>query len=192
MQKKLFPNESTQKSVSIRRWSLVVFGLLLQMGALLLLVVTSQQPAIVLQPIAGQEHACRVISVGPLTEAWLKGVQPGSIVQQIMPPFPFPPQSLQNCRLVGEQTLLEVVAAGPHMIFSVHATPMASGTIDFVITSVLAIIFALAGIVIFVRAQDRPTAHIAYCLFYTISFMSTLSAIPNHILTWVGTPSSLY
>ncbi len=188
MQETLSLDESIHKNAHVKRWSIVVAGLLLQLGVLLLLVVTSRQPAITLQPINGQEWVCRVVSVGPLSEAWLKGVQPGAIVHPLMLPFPFSPKSLQHCQIVGEQALLEVVAEGPHTIFAVYTIPTSSTTIDFVIASMLTTTFELAGILIFVRAQDRPTAHVAYCLFYVVSFMSTLSAIPNHILTWISTP----
>ncbi len=189
MSKKLFL-ESTliQERRHVKRWAVVVIGLLLQLGFLLLFVVTSQQPTITLQPVDGQEGVCRVVSVGRLTEGWFKGVQPGAIVRPLTPPFPFPSPSLQNCKLVDDQAVLEVVAAGPYTIFSVHISSMPPAPTDLIIASVLALTFALAGILIFMRAQDRPTARVAYALFYMISFMSSLSSIPNHILTWVGTP----
>ncbi len=189
MSEKLFlENRLAQESKHIKRWSIVAIGLLLQLGFLLLLVVTSQQPVIILQPVAGQQDVCRVVSIGPLTEGWLKGVQPGAIVRPLMPPFPFPSPSLQHCQLVSSQAVLEVVAAGPHTIFSIHTPPALPTTPDLILTSMLAITFALAGILIFVRAQDRPTARVAYGLFYVVSFMSSLFAIPNHTLTWLGAP----
>src|SRR6202048_3438976 len=101
---------ATQESRHIKRWSIVVIGLLFQLGVLLLIVVTSQQPAIALQAVAGQDNVCRVTSIGTLTEGWLKGVQPGSIVRALPPPFPFPPQSLEHCQPVGKHTVLEVIA----------------------------------------------------------------------------------
>lgn len=186
-EKLLLEKKLGQESRHIKRWSIVIVGLLLQVGFLLLLFVTSQQPTIILQPVNGDESVCRVVSIGVLTEGWLKGVQPGAIVRPLMPPFPFPSPSLQNCKLTGNQTVLEVVAAGPHTIFAVHTSTLLA-TSDLIVTSILAIIFALAGILIFLRAQDRPTAQVAYGLFYVVSFMSSLSAVPNHTLTWVGTP----
>ncbi|MBA2678858.1 MAG: hypothetical protein H0U76_10765, partial [Ktedonobacteraceae bacterium] len=189
MSEKLFlENTLMQRRRYLKRWSIVVVSLLLQLSFLLLFVVTSQQPAITLQPVDGQEGLCRVVSVGSLTEAWFKGVQPGAIVRSLPPPFPFPSPSIQNCKLTGDQAVLEVVAAGPHTIFSFHSQAPSPAPADLIIASVLALTFALAGILIFVRAQDRPTARVAYGLFYIVSFMSSLSAIPNHIILWVGTP----
>lgn len=189
MSEKIFLNNKLrQESKHIKRWSIVVAGLLLQLSFLLLLVVTSQQPAITLQQVNGEGGVCRVVSIGPLTEGWLKGVQPGAIVRPLTPPFPFPSPSLQNCRIVGDQAVLEVIAAGPHTIFPVHITSTPPVTTDLIIAGVLALTFALAGIIIFMRAQDRPTAQVAYGLFYMVSFMSSLAVVPNHTLTWVGTP----
>src|SRR5436305_1621154 len=77
-------------------WLVIIAGLVVQVGVIVMLLVSIQQPAlpdVTLTAVAGNTTVCRLVSVNPFSDAWVRGVQPGTLVQ----PLGEAATSLKNC-----------------------------------------------------------------------------------------------
>ena len=168
----------------LRRWLIVILGLIIQ-GLLVAFLIASNgvqgQADVILAPSASDPTLCRVVSVAPFSEAWMLGVQAGALVsRQAPPPFPGAPpstSSAQSCQTQEDLTLFQVVNPqqnGPPVVFGIYTAPVSVDTPNLVITVILAILFDIVGIFIFIRAEERATARIAYLLFLVFSLICCL------------------
>ncbi len=66
-----------------------------------------------------------------------------------------------------------------------HLQPPPISPVDIAATALLALVFDLTAIIIFLRARDRATAHIAAALFYAISLMCSIFPHLIHTQPWV-------
>lgn len=171
----------------MRKRSLVIaVGLVVQITVISLLVVSLQHPAprsVTFTAVPGKPTACRIIQVEPFTDAWLKGIQPGTIVYAEANPF----QTLNCSTLTGSLRVSPITTPiGPENVLHVSPTfpPADSSTIALIIF--LTLIFDAAGITIFLRAPDRPTAHVTYGLFYTTSLLFSIFIAYGYDYLWIN------
>ncbi|GCE26749.1 hypothetical protein KDA_22330 [Dictyobacter alpinus] len=183
MKERLLRQQPQRSNTAVRRWIVVIISLLVQAAILLLIINTqqSQHPEVTLTPVAGQTGTCQVVNVAPFSEAWANNVRVGSVIQLLKPPFS--PEQAQNCQLTGNVLATNGTGGPP---FTLHAAPQALNSLDTFIATFMALLFALAGIAIFFRSQDRPTARIAYILFYVVSLMCTLFGTFNLNVPWTN------
>jgi len=173
-------------NVMMKRMLVIVVGLAVQVTVIILLLISLQHPAprsVTFAAVAGDPTACRIVTFEPFTEAWLKGVQSGTLVHADGNPS----QVLHcatltgslripsNSMLLGQETLLHVSPTFPSTDFTTIA-----------LISILTLIFDVAGITVFLRAQDRPTARVTYGLFYTTSLMFSVFIAYGYDYLWIN------
>ena len=176
-------------AVMIKRLLIIAVGLAIQITVIILLLVSLQHPAprsVTFAAVPGDPTACRIVKFEPFTEAWLKGFQQGYLVHAAQNPS----QVLNCATLTGSlrvsstsfenspirsETLLHVSPTFPHTDFTTIA-----------LVSILTLIFDVDGILIFLRAQDRPTAHVTYGLFYTTSLMFSVFIAYGYDYLWIN------
>ncbi len=162
--------QHTKKRRLTRRWLIVLLGLAVQLGIILLLFLSANQPGffnIALTPVQGHPGVCQVTGVAPFSDPARQGIHPGTLVR---------PQSgpgnagnAHPCQPTNGSVMFSATGGHqqPGSQFTVES--LSSDLADTVLVVMLAIIFDVAGIAIFLRAQARPTARIAYALFYSVS-----------------------
>lgn len=176
-------------AVMIKRLLIIALGIVIQITIIILLLVSLQHPAprsVTFAAVPGDPTACRIVKFEPFTEAWLKGFQQGAIVHAVQNP-----SQMLNCATltgslrvsskameggpIGSETLLHVSPTFPPTDFTTIA-----------LVSILTLIFDVAGILIFLRAQDRPTARVTYGLFYTTSLMFSVFIAYGYDYLWIN------
>ncbi|GCE19087.1 sensor histidine kinase [Dictyobacter kobayashii] len=172
MKERLFLPQRPHTTTMIKRWLVVILSIGIQLG--LLVFLSTQQPEhpeVTLAPVNGQPDACQVLNVTPFTDAWTNNVRAGSVIYPKEPPFSPGPGHQQMCQLEGN--IIATTGPGGHP-FTIHAAPQTLNPLDIFIAGMLALIFDIAGMAIFFRSQDRPTARVAFILFYVVSLMCSL------------------
>ena len=176
-------------SVMIKRYMIIAVSLAVQLTIIVLLVVSLQHPAprgVIFAAIPDDTTACRLVKAEPFTDAWLKGYQQGTIVHAAQNP-----SQLLNCAtLTGSlRATSKAVDSGPFAQETLINVSPTFPTIDFTtvaLISILTIIFDVAGITIFLRALDRPTARVTYGLFYTSSLMFSIFIAYGYDYQWIN------
>ncbi|MGI9060104.1 MAG: sensor histidine kinase [Ktedonobacteraceae bacterium] len=174
----------TQQRVSsffTRRWLVVFSGLLVQIVVVILVGISfgqPEEPTITLAPLVENPGACRVVHVIPFTDAWLSGMQAGEIVQ-----VSGANAGTQSCLTANET--IHVHAVGPERVFVANAAPLHVDFLGVTLAIMLTIIFNVMGISIFLRALNRPVAHVTYGLFYCASLMFFLLGVQRVNYLWV-------
>jgi len=177
--------------VVTKRSLVIIVGLVVQVTIIILLLVTLRHPAprsVTFVAVPGDPTACRIVKFEPFTEAWLKGVQPGTIVHMegntshalscdtltgtLRFQRPSPSGFLEQ---MNQETLLHVSPTFPPIDFTTIA-----------LISILTLIFDIAGVAVFLRAQDRPTARVTYGLFYTTSLMFSVLIAYGYDYLWIN------
>ncbi|GHO86613.1 sensor histidine kinase [Dictyobacter formicarum] len=182
MKEKLFLPQQTFVGTTIRRWFIAVLCVGVQLVLLILLNKNqSTHPEVTLAPVNGRPGICQVLNVTPFTDAWTNNVRVGSVIYP--KERPFPPGHIQNCQL--ESNIVATTEPGGHP-FTIHASPQAMNPVDVFIAGILALIFDTAGIAIFFRSKDRPTARVAFILFYVVSLMCSLFGTFNLNVHWAS------
>ncbi|GCE10980.1 sensor histidine kinase [Tengunoibacter tsumagoiensis] len=165
---------------------IVLLGLIFQVGVILLLTLVALQPQLSLtqlDAVAGQPGLCRVVRIPPLTDAWMQNLQPGTLIRVLPDPLSQKvPSCHQNTHAIQGITINTAI---PNEII-IDNTALTFNSIDIALTSFLTIIFTVAGAAIFLRAQDRPTAHVAYALFCSVALMCSLFNFHGLHSIWVG------
>ncbi|MEO7019083.1 MAG: sensor histidine kinase [Ktedonobacteraceae bacterium] len=144
------------------RWLIILTGLavqLLVLGATLANLRNNQTSTdITLTPVAGSPGICQVSAIRPFSNVWLPGVQLGMQIQIIGA------QPNDPCAITTRRIQLEIVGWPGHtMHVTVQSPPV--DFLDIAIAVLLAIIFDVTGIAVFLRAQNRQTARVTYALF---------------------------
>lgn len=160
----------------------IVASLGVQVVIIALILISLRQPAprsVTFTAIVGYPTACRVASIVPFTDAWLKRVVPGTVVHR-----EGNPAQLLDCNtLTGS---LSLQTANRDHILHVSPTFPSVDLTTIILTSILTLIFDIAGITIFLRAQDRPTANVTYALFYTTSLTFTVLIAYGYDYLWIN------
>ncbi len=169
-------------NVLLWRLGVVVVSLIVQIVVICAILISLQQPAqrsVAFAPVPGDVTACRIASVTPFTDAWLKRVPIGTLVRAEN----ISTQPL-NCATLSGSLRLQT----PSTETRLHVSPTFPSVdiTTIVLVSILTIIFDLAGITIFLRGQDRPTAHVAYGLFYTTSLMFSAAIAYGYDYLWIN------
>ena len=143
------------------RLMIVIVGLALQLFVLVAVlsgIGQPQTPDISLAPVAGDASICTVVAVRPFSESWVRGIQAGMQVR-IVDSAP-----LSDCKITTQSIELEIVGLPAHSV-SVNVLSPPVDFIKIVTNLILALIFSVTGIAIFLRAENRPTARVTYVLF---------------------------
>ncbi len=172
-----------------RRWQIILAGLIVQGIVSMMVGVSLLQagpPDITVAPVAGNPKVCRLVTVAPFTDTWMNGMEPGMLVWST--PIAIGPlshmedlSSLVDCRSTSRPVLVQVV--GQNTILHLNTEPQIDLT-NLVLTGLLAVVFSLTGMTIFLRASDRPLAHIAYALFYSASLIFCFLNVRTYL--WVN------
>ncbi len=161
-------------------------GLFIQVVIIVLAFVRlhqAGQPDMTLAPVAGKPGFERITSVATFTDAWINGIQPGMLVHIIGPDlspinhFVLP----NNSRSESHPIFVQVIEQGT--IVHLNTAPQSLNIANLSSAILLAIIFSLTGITIYLRASDRPVARIAYTLFYFTSLIFFLVNVNNTLWT---------
>ncbi len=176
-------------NVMMKRMLVIVMGLAIQITVIILLLVSLQQPAagsVTFSAVAGDPTACRIVKFEPFTEAWLKGFQQGSIVHMAQNPS----QVLNCATLAGSLSVsprsVDKGPIGQDNLLHVSPTFPTTDFATVALVSILTLIFNIAGITIFLRAQDRPTARVTYGLFYTTSLLFSVLIAYGYDYLWIN------
>lgn len=175
----------TGKALLYRFWKprlwIVVIGLLIQfilLGAILASLGQPRSPDILLVPAAGNPGACQVLEVRPFSDLWVHNVQPGMLVQILNAQQP------GSCQITTQSVELQVISLPARTISANVLSP----PVDFLrIASnlLLALIFSVTGIAIFLRSLNRPLARVTYALFYCTSLAFCLFNSSGANYLWV-------
>ena len=176
-------------NVMIKRMLVIVVGLAVQISVIILLLISLQHPAprsVTFAAVSGDPTACRIVKFEPFTDAWLKGFQQGSIVHAAQRPS----QRLHCATLTGSLHVsskpVKAGPLGPETLLNVSSTFPPTDFITIALVSILTLIFDVAGITIFLRAQDRPTARVTYGLFYTTSLLFSVFIASGYDYLWIN------
>src|SRR5579883_3020586 len=164
------------------RWLLILAGLAAQMVVLGVMLVNLSGPAradVTLAPVAGKPGVCQIVALRPFSDAWIRGVQPGVQVKII--------GDSQNdmCAITAPSIRLEIVGM-PASEFKVVVQSPPVDFLDVAIAILLAVIFDVTGIAIFLRAQNRQTAWITYALFTCTAFILCLLNLRGADYFWLN------
>ncbi len=174
------------------RLLVIVASLAVQVAVIVSILVSLRQPAprnITFTSVPGDATACRIVTIKPLTDAWLKRIQPGTIVHTEN-------NSLQpvNCNTLSGSLRVQTTGQQTHIwtpdaasLLYISSAPPSIDLATIVLMSILTIIFDIAGIAVFLRAKNRSTAYITYGLFYTTSLLFSLSAVYGYDYLWINT-----
>jgi signal transduction histidine kinase len=170
------------RNFSNLRRMIVVVSLALQLfvlGAVLVSMQQPQTPDLSLTPVAGKPGVCQVVAVRPFSDAWVHGVQAGIQVRITSP------GQNSNCEVVTQTIQLQLVGMVDRTVsVSVLAPPVDFGRIA--IGVILALIFNVTGIAIFLRAQNRLTAHLTYALFSCTALSLCLFNLHSTNALWIN------
>ena len=173
----------------MKRLLIIGVGLAVQVAVIVLLLISLQQPAprsVIFTAVPSDPTACRIVKFEPFTEAWLKGFRQGSTVHAIQNP-----SQVLNCATLTRyiSCVLKITGRWSNRSeYLLHVSPTFPPT-DFTtiaLISILTLIFDAAGITIFIRAQDRPTARVTYALFYTTSLMFSVFIAYGYDYLWIN------
>ena len=167
-----------------RRWTIVMAGLAVQLFVLVAALSSLNQPQTPdasLAPVAGHAGLCQVVAVRPFSESWVHGVQVGMQVRVSIADSGQP----GNCTITTQRIQLEVVGSPAHEI-SVDVLSPPVGFFKIATNLILALIFSVTGIAIFLRAQNRPTARVTYALFYCTALTLCLFNPRSTSTLWVN------
>ena len=164
------------------RWLLILAGLVAQMVVLGVALANLGGPAradVTLAPVTGKPGVCRIVALRPFSDAWMRGVQPGVQVRIV--------GDAQNatCTVTAPSLQLEIVGL-PASRFKVSVQSPPVDFFDVAIALLLAVIFDVTGIAIFLRAQNRQTAWITYALFTCTAFILCLLNLRGADYFWLN------
>ncbi|GCF07195.1 sensor histidine kinase [Dictyobacter arantiisoli] len=183
MKERLFLQKKHKNRTMLRRWCVVVVALLVQVVIIGILMITSihtNHPDVTLVPVPGQPDICRITNVAPFSEAWRNAIHTGTVIYPTHPDAGQQPP-LADCQLNRDVDVATTPNGTP---FKLHASGPPISTQDILLAGLLALIFELAGIAIFFRAQQRPTARVTYALFYCVSMLSSLFGTMSFNIQW--------
>lgn len=170
----------------------IVASLAVQVAIIVFILISLRQPAprsITFVAVPDDSTACRIVTTKPFTDAWLKRIQPGTIVHTEKNSLhPIDCNTLSGSlrtQTTGQQTHLPL--PDQESLLYVSSTPPSIDLTTIILMSILTITFDVAGIAVFLRAQDRSTAYVTYGLFYTISLMFSLSIVYGYDYFWINT-----
>lgn len=183
-------------SLSDKRWWVIILGLFVQ-GSILAFVIGSLaqpgQPDVTFAPVGGNPTLCRIVTVAPFTEAWINGIRPGMVVRSDTTtnlPGPFHEiGNLVNCRPTAQSIRMRIIDQQSTLILILNTEPGSMRPISLLLAGLLAVVFSLTGITIYLRAADRPVAHAAYVLFYLAALDFCLLNIHGYV--WINVLLSL-
>lgn len=168
-----------------RRGLLVFAGLLIQIAVIVLVILSVKQPgesSVVLVPIAmntDNTAVCRVSSIAPFSDAWLYGMQAGDVVQ-----VTGTKNGLNHCQ--APNTTIQLHVANQNIQLIANNAPTRNNFPDAALEGILIVIFTVTGISIFLRAANRPVAHVTYGLFYCVSLILCILGAEHTNHTWVN------
>lgn len=170
------------------RWLVAGCGLLLQGMFMIFFISAQMSPTtstdVQFAPVERRTDICRITYVVPFTNAWINGIQPGMLVQAKKPPFPDHHNEfgmLQNCQPTSSSLFVRVIDRDLFLFLDTSSPGPLPHTI---ITCIMTIILSLTGVMIFLKATDRPIAWVSYCLFLLSATLLLLSDVQNQL--WVN------
>jgi signal transduction histidine kinase len=164
------------------RWLLILAGLAAQMVVLSVALANLGGPSradVTLAPVAGKPGVCQIVALRPFSGAWIRGVQPGVQVRIVGE------SQNETCAVTTPSVQLEIVGL-PANEFKVIVQSPPVDFFDVAIALLLAVIFDVTGIAIFLRAQNRQTAWITYALFTCTAFILCLLNLRGADYFWLN------
>lgn len=166
------------------RWLVILAGLAIQFIILTVVFENLNTPAsadMTLAPVAGSPGVCQVVALRPFSEPWMTGAQPGIQIR-------LGGASANNpCALTSQRVQISVVGLPiPMQRFEVMIQPQPVDFLDLALVFVLAIIFNVTGIAIFLRSQNGPLARVAYALFTCTGLVLCLVNLRGASYFWLN------
>lgn len=172
----------THSPKQLTRWTIVIVGLILQVFVLITAIVNVGRPqsvALSLAPVSGDAGVCRVVAVQPYSNVWVQGIRAGMEVRIT------DGGQLDSCKISGNSVLLRIVALPPNELRVTVVSP----PVDFILIAtnlILALIFSVTSLAIFLRVDNRPVARITYALFYCIVLAFCMLRPHNIDVLWLN------
>ncbi len=181
-----YSNKQQPRFILDKHWLVISAGLLIQIAVIALAFVSLQssgQPDMTFTSVAGKPGFGRITSVAIFTDAWVNGIQPGMLIHIIGTDLSGtnPPAPIVNSQPASHSIFVQVIDQST--IVHLNTAPQSINVGNLLSAFLLVIIFSLTGITIYLRASDRPIAHIAYVLFYFTSLIFFLVNINNTLWT---------
>ncbi len=164
------------------RQLIVIAILAVQLVVLGTVLFSLGEPAtadITLAAVAGRPNVCQVVTTRLFSDAWVHGLQAGVQIN-IVGPTPN-----NTCTVSSSTMAFTIVGLSDHIISVDVITP----PLDFMsITTnlILALIFNVTGIAMFLRAQNRPTARVTYALFSCTALLLCLLNLRGGNSLWLN------
>ncbi len=182
VQTKLAVNKYPLSNFLSFRWLLILAGLAVQIVVLGVALANLSGPAradVTLAPVAGKPGVCQIVALRPFSDAWIRGVQPGVQVRVVGA------SPDDSCAVTTSAVQLEIVGLPANEFKMVVQSPPVD-FLDVAIAILLAVIFDVTGIAIFLRAQNRQTAWITYALFTCTAFILCLLNLRGADYFWLN------
>jgi signal transduction histidine kinase len=170
-----------RKKIYLRRL-VVGVGLIAELLVLVSVLIGMNRPVsadLTLAPGANKPGFCQVISVRPFSDPWVHGIQAGLQVQVVGA------GENNGCQITTQSIRLRPAGINSPPI-SVNVLPLPTDFIDLAMALLLALIFSVTGIAIFLRAQNRSTAHITYALFFCTSVLLCMLNLRGTDYFWIN------
>jgi signal transduction histidine kinase len=132
-----------------------------------------------LAPVAGHPGVCRVITTRLFSDAWVHGLQAGVQIKIVGPP------SDSTCT-VSPLTMAFTIVGLPERIINVDVIAPPLDFMSIATNLILALIFDVTGIAMFLRAQNRPTARVTYALFACTALLLCLLNLRGGDAFWLN------
>ncbi|MGH2481163.1 MAG: hypothetical protein ACRDHW_16025, partial [Ktedonobacteraceae bacterium] len=157
----------------------VLAAQLIVLGGVLLSVGKPVTADITLAPVPDQPGLCRVVAARLFSDAWVHGVQNGMLVT-ITGPHP-----TNSCTVSTPTVALEIVGLPAHSV-NVAVLPPPPDFMNMAVNLLLALIFDVTGIAMFLRAQNRPTARVTYALFSCTALLLCMANLRSGASLWLN------
>lgn len=182
MHTSLFTHRYLLRTLLNPRQMIVIAVLAAQLVVLSAVLFNLGKPAtadITLAPVAGQPGTCQVVTTRLFSDAWVHGLQAGLHIK-IVGSLPNDP-----CAISPLTTAFTFMSSPKHTIsVDVVAPPL-----DFMNVAtdlILALIFDVTGIAMFLRAQNRPTARVTYALFACTALLLCMLNLHGSDAFWLN------
>lgn len=182
MQTSFFIKWDTLRALFKPRQLIVVAVLtaqLMVLGGVLLSVGKPVTADITLSPVPGQAGFCRVIAARLFSDAWVHGIQEGMLVTIASP------QPVHTCAISTPTVALKVVGL-PDRSVNVDVLSPPLDLMNIAVNLLLALIFDVTGIAMFLRALNRPTARVTYALFSCTALLLCMANLRSGASLWLN------
>lgn len=182
MHTSLFTYRHTLRALLSPRQLIVLTMLAAQLFVLGAILFNLGKPAtadITLVPVVDHPGVCQIVTARLFSDAWVHGLQTGVQIKIVNP-------LSDNTCTVSPLTMAFTIVGLPEHIINVDIVTPPLDFISIATNLILALIFDVTGIAMFLRAQNRPTARITYALFACTALLLCLLNLRGGDAFWLN------